>query len=582
LQSEWVFFGYYPARKAASGNLVKPCAINTSAPTPREGGKKQAQEFAMKCSKILIVPVLLFLIRDGLAIQALPQGLPPAQPSTLTLRLNDVLRMMLESNLNVAVARLPPDVTQSATGTYFQPFQPILHVSGTGTRGTTPSVSLLNGAPFLFQLTHSYEAGIGQKLRTGTSYALDVSVNRASSNNLFFLYNPSWFAQMRYAIAQPLLRNLGSGVNGHSIRIAQNTHRISESQFEQQMMDLVEQAQNNYWDYVFTIEDIKVKQESFQLAQKTLEENQTKVTAGVLAPLDVVQAESQVASTQDALIVSTYTSRQNEDQLKKTITNQPDPGLLLAKVTPVDALRRPAPEDLVSITDAIRIALENRPELKQARLAVDSAEIDRAYTKNQTLPVLDVNAAYTQTGLAGIPNLVSPLGGTPIIGGVPGPAGGMTDALRQLVRADYKTYTFGFNLQIPISNKAARSDYDRALSAKKFAQAQVDATAQQIALEVRNAIIRVEMNRAHIETAAKARETAQKTLDAEQKKFDLGVSTLFFVLQDQTNLTIAQTNEVQALVNYTKSLVALDRATGQTLSHNRIVIEKATPRIVLN
>ena len=134
----------------------------------------------------------------------------------------------------------------------------------------------------------------------------------------------------------------------------------------------------------------------------------------------------------------------------------------------------------------------------------------------------------------------------------------------------------------PISNKAARSDYDRALSAKKFAQAQVDATAQQIALEVRNAIIRVEMNRAHIETAAKARETAQKTLDAEQKKFDLGVSTLFFVLQDQTNLTIAQTNEVQALVNYTKSLVALDRATGQTLSHNRIVIEKATPRIVLN
>ena len=122
---------------------------------------------------------------------------------------------------------------------------------------------------------------------------------------------------------------------------------------------------------------MKVKQESVQIAEKTLEENQMKVAAGVLAPLDVVQAESQVANMQDALIVSTYTSRQNEDQLKKTITNQPDPGLLLAKITPVDALRRPAPEDLVSITDAIRIALENRPEMKQARLAVDNAEIDR-------------------------------------------------------------------------------------------------------------------------------------------------------------------------------------------------------------
>jgi len=220
--------------------------------------------------------------------------------------------------------------------------------------------------------------------------------------------------------------------------------------------------------------------------------------------------------------------------------------------------------------------------MKQARLAVDNAEIDRGYTKNQTLPVLDVNAAYTQTGLAGIPNLASPLGGIPIVGVIPGPSGGMSDALRQLVHADYKTYSFGFNLQIPLSNKAARSDYDRALSAKKLAQAQVDGTAQQIALEVRNAMIRVEMNRAHIETAAKARETAQKTLDVEQKKFDLGVSTLFFVLQDQTNLAIAETNEVQALVNYTKSLVALDRATGQTLSRNRIVIEKATPRIASN
>lgn len=536
----------------------------------------------MKGLKIFIVSVLLFLTGEAFASQAPPQGQPQSQPSTLALRLNDVFRMMLESNLSVAVARLPPDVAQSATGTYLQPFQPTLHVSGTGTRGTTPSISLLNGAPFLFQLTHSYEVGIGQRLRTGTSYALDVTMNRATSNNLFFLYNPSWFAQLRYAIAQPLLRNLGSGVNGHSIRIAQNNHRISESQFEQQMMDLVEQAQNNYWDYVFSIEDMKVKQESVQLAEKTLEENQMKVAAGVLAPLDVVQAESQVANMQDALIVSTYTSRQNEDQLKKTITNQPDPGLLLAKITPVDALRRPAPEDLVSITDAIRIALENRPEMKQARLAVDNAEIDRGYTKNQTLPVLDVNAAYTQTGLAGIPNLASPLGGIPIVGVIPGPSGGMSDALRQLVHADYKTYSFGFNLQIPLSNKAARSDYDRALSAKKLAQAQVDGTAQQIALEVRNAMIRVEMNRAHIETAAKARETAQKTLDVEQKKFDLGVSTLFFVLQDQTNLAIAETNEVQALVNYTKSLVALDRATGQTLSRNRIVIEKATPRIASN
>jgi outer membrane protein len=283
-----------------------------------------------------------------------------------------------------------------------------------------------------------------------------------------------------------------------------------------------------------------------------------------------------VASMQDALVVSTYSSRQNEDQLKKTITSQPDPGLILAKLTPVDVLRRPAPGDAIPIEEAIHIALENRPELRQARLIADNAAIDTAYTKNQTLPVLDINAGFTQTGLAGVPNLTSVLGGTTVTGLAPGR---LSDALRQMFGLDYKTYSFGFNFQLPLSNKAADSDYDRALSARKLAKAEMDAIAQQVALEVRNAISRVEMNRAHIESAGKARDLAQKTLEAEQKKYELGVSTLFFVLQDQTSLAIAQTNEVQALVNYTKSLVALDRATGQTLSHNRIEIEKAVPRI---
>src|SRR5213594_1448948 len=142
---------------------------------------------------------------------------------------------------------------------------------------------------------------------------------------------------------------------------------------------------------------------------------------------------------------------------------------------------------------------------------------------------------------------------------------------------NYKTYSLGFNLQIPLSNKAARSDYDRALGTKKLARLQMDAVTQQIALDVRNAMNQVELNRAHIESAGKARELAQKTLDAEQKKYDLGVSTLFFVLQAQTNLAIAQTNEIQAMVNYTKALVGLDRAMGQTLLHNHIALENGNP-----
>jgi outer membrane protein len=529
------------------------------------------KKFSFFCASILLIAVPM--LAAGPTAENAAQF--PVNP--MPLALHDVLRMLLEENLNVAANRLPPQVAQYLIETYFRPYTPTLHISAAGTRGTTPSTSQLNGATSLLQLTHSYNVGVGQTLNTGTSYGVDLFLNRASSNNSFLLYNPSWLGTARISVTQHLLQNRGSIVNDHSIRIAQNNHQISESQFEQQMMDIVAQAESTYWDYVYSIEDMKVKQQSVDLAQKTLADNRTKVEFGIMAPVDLVQAESQVANTQDAMVVSTYSSHQTEDQLKKLITRQSDPGRLQAKLTPIDAMRHPSAMDVVPAEQAIQIALESRPEMKQAELVVKNAVVDTQYTHNQTLPVLDLTAAYTQTGLGGVQRLRSALGGSTVVGLVPG---GIGDALGQVFTPDYKTYSFGFNLQIPLSNKSAKSDYDRAVSSKQLAQAQSDALAQQIALEVRNALNQVEMNRAHIESAGKAREFAQRTLDAEQQKLDLGVSTLFFVLQAQTNLAIAQTNEIQALVNYNKAVVVYDRATGQTLLHNRIEVEHATPRFV--
>lgn len=527
----------------------------------------------MKRFSAVIILFLLLLCRSAGAAAAQNSAVPQS------VTLEDVIRLMLSNNLNISVDRLPPQINQFLIDTFLRPFDPTLHVTANGQRSTTVSTSQLSGAPSLVQLGQSYDVGIGQTLKTGTSYGVDLLMNRNSSNNTFSLFNPSWVGQVRYSVSQHLLQNWGRLPNDHLIRVAQNNQRISESQFEQQLMDLVMQAQDTYWDYVFSLEDIKVKQHSLELAQKTLDNNRKEVEVGVLAPLDVVQAESQVATMQDALVVSTYTSQQTEDGLKKIISNRPDPGLVLAKLSPAEALRRPSAEDTISISQAIQIALENRPEIKQARLALNNADIDTAFTRNQMLPVLDVNAAYTQNGLGGVQRIRSTLGGNTVTGIIPG---GLGDAFSQLFGFGYNSYSFGFNLQIPLSSKAARSDHDRAVAAGQMATVQVDATAQQIALEVRNAMNQVEMNRAHIQSAQKAREFAQQTLDAEQKKFDLGVSTLFFVLQDQTSLAVAETNEIQALVNYTKALVAFDRATGQTLFHNNIEIKDANPRLAAN
>jgi outer membrane protein TolC len=278
----------------------------------------------------------------------------------------------------------------------------------------------------------------------------------------------------------------------------------------------------------------------------------------------------------DALVVSTYTSRQDQDLVKKIISSSADPGRVLAVLSPVDTLRNPSPNDTLPISQEIQIALENRPELKQAQLALNNAVIDTDYTKNQILPTLDVTATYAQNGIGGVQRLRSALGGNTVVGVIPG---GIGDTFGQLFGFGYNTYAAGFSLNIPLSNKAARADHDRAMGTRQMATSQVDAVTQQIALDVRNAMNQVDMNRAHIESARKAREFAEQTLDAEQQKYELGVSTLFFVLQDQTALAVAQTNEIQAMVNYTKALVMLDRATGQTLSHNNIVVQNSTPRM---
>jgi outer membrane protein len=498
------------------------------------------------------------------------------QNGALSITLSDVLRMMLDSNLNVTVDRLPPQITQFLIDTYYRPFDPTLHITATGQKSTTVSTSQLNGATSLEQLTGAYDVGIGQTLMTGTSFGIDMIMNRSSTNNSFSTYNPSWVGQVRYTMTQHLLQNRGRLPADHLIRVARNNQKISGSQFDQQLMDLVTQAENAYWDYVFSLEDIKVKQKSRDLATKTLDDIKSEVEVGTRARLDVVQAEAQLATMDDALVVSTYTSRQDQDLVKKIISSSADPGRVLAVLSPVDTLRNPSPNDTLPISQEIQIALENRPELKQAQLALNNAVIDTEYTKNQILPTLDVTATYAQNGIGGVQRLRSALGGNTVVGIIPG---GIGDTFGQLFGFGYNTYAAGFSLNIPLTNKAARADHDRAVGTRQMATSQVDAVTQQIALDVRNAMNQVDMNRAHIESARKAREFAEQTLDAEQQKYELGVSTLFFVLQDQTALAVAQTNEIQAMVNYTKALVMLDRATGQTLSHNNIVVQNSNPRI---
>ena len=509
------------------------------------------------------------------SVAASPQAIADmVRSGQLPLTMGDLINLILQNNLDVGVNRLSPLSSQYLIDTMYRQFEPTLHLQATVNRNTSPSTSVLAGAANPSTLGGAYTVGFSQSLETGTNVAIDATMNRSSSNNNFSTLNPSWTGSLRYSFTQHLTRDYGRINNTRQIRVAQNNEKISEIQFERQLIDLVAQAQRGYWDLVFSAEDIKVKQRSVDLAQKTYSDNQIQVQIGTLAPIDIVQAESEVANRRVQFVTSTFTEVQTQDQVKKLITSQGDPGTVLAKLMPMQGVRKPDPSDVLAVEQAIKIALENRPEMKQIQLDLENKKIDYEYTKNQLLPTVDLIASYTQSGVAGTKSTTTNgffNTNTPVN---PDLLGGLGTAFGQVFSYNYGGYSAGISVQIPLRNRAAQADNARAATEKRIVENRITAQAQQIALEVRNALTQVDMNKARIEAAQKARELAERRLEAEQKKFDLGASTIRFVLEEQRNVAQAQTDELQSLVNYTKSLVDFDRATGMTLKKNSIEIEK--------
>jgi outer membrane protein len=509
------------------------------------------------------------------ASRAAAQDTLPAmiRNGVIPLTVNDLINITLANNLDIAVDRLSPLLSGYAIDVNNRPFEPTLRLGASVSRDTSRSRTQLTGSGNTSTLSHSYNVGYGQVLKTGADFAIDLNVNRNSTSASLDNFNPGWFTAIRYSFNQPILNGYGRNVNTRAIRIAQNNKTISEVQFETQVIDLMTQAQRTYWDLVFIAEDMKIKRASLQLAEKTLSDNQAQVDAGVMARIDLIQAKSQVAIRNEDLLVSNYTQMQIEDQVKKLLSTQPDPGLVLARLSPTQTVLQPAPGDVLPVADAIRVALENRPELRQTQLQLRNSEIDLDFSKNRLLPTLNFTASYTQNGVGGRQTIRDGFGPTaPIISVTPG---GLTDAFGQLIRSQSGGYSFGFNMQIPITNKAQQAEYAQVVVQKQTIEGNIKAWESRIAVEVRNAITAIEMNKARIETAQISRELAQQQYDAEQRKFELGATTIRIVLEEQRNLEQMQTNEISAKVNYAKSLVDYDRALGITLKKNNVSIDKA-------
>lgn len=533
----------------------------------------------------------------------------------MLLTLEDAISLALENNLDISVQRYAPWIADTAVlraksgqGTAAGSFDPTLTSSFAWDRRSFPvNNPFLSGGGLtqsaLTQYTTDGNLGYQQGFATGTAYSITFNNRRTSTTSASNFLNPSISSSMIFAFQQPLLNGLGFVSNKRGLRLARNNKRIADLTFNNQVIITVSAVQNMYWNLVFAREDVKVKMRSVELAQKLLNDNKRQVEIGTLAPIEVVRAEAEVARTGQDLIVSQTFLLQQQTLLKNAITKNPmQASLLDVELVPTDQIVKPAVVEAAPLVEAVNEAWQNRPDVRQAQIDLENREISRKATRNAMLPTLTLAGQYGGQGLGGnsllttltptgnfAADLNSPLvdaAGAPIlVGGVPAFVGsptstatsmlipgGLGDAWERLFNFEFPNYSVRLDLTIPIRNRAAQADNAQAILEERQSETRLRQLQNNIVVEVRNAQIALEQNRARVDAAQKSRELQERTLDAEQKKYQLGASTIFFVIQAQRDLAQAQSAEVRALADLMIARVEYDRALGRTLQSHSIQI----------
>ena len=465
-----------------------------------------------------------------------------------------------------------------SAGTPIPQFDPSL-VGGVNYAHTTiPQTNILiSGARTLNSNTVGGNLGYTQAFSTGT--ALNVAFNsaRLSSNSARTEYNPFTSGSLGVNISQPLLQGFSISNNRRFIRVAKNEEKISDQLFRQQLLDTLSSVVRLYWDLVSLNEDVRVKRQALELAQKLYEDNKSQVEVGTLAPIEVKRAQAEVARSQEDLTNSTGLVLQQELILKNVLTRRGtvDPIVRSSRIIPSDTIQIPVQEPAQDVSSLLEIAYSNRPDLAQARLQVDNAQILLSGSKNALLPRLDLVASFQNNGLAGDPN--SALQSTGTVPTTPDPAflGGYGSFLSQVLGYKYPSYSVGVNLTLPLRNRVAQADYVRDQIMERQTEARRQQLENQVRLEVEYALQNLERTRAGYDAAVQTRQLQEEALDAERQRYQVGASTTYLVIQEQRDLAQARTTEVVTEGNYAKAKAALDRAIGKTLDTYGISVDEA-------
>lgn len=493
---------------------------------------------------------------------------PPPAAGSQDLRVEEAVARALERNLDIAVERLNPQTFDLSLAGIRATYRPLFNSTlALADQVQLPTNQLVGGTRVENQ-SNSYNTGVSQELPWfGGNVAVSWNNRRLESTSLFNTFNPQYNTTLSAVFTQPLLRDFRTDAIRTQLRVTQINRDISDIQLRATITNTLAAVRNAYWDLVFATRAVEVAQRSLELAEKLVEDNKVRVEVGAMAPIDVVQAEAEAANRRLARTQAEATRQTAELSLKRLIVSGTDDPLWRNQLNPVDVptLER-APLD---IDAAVSAALAKRTDLAQGRRQLEANDVSMRQLRNLTLPALDLLATYGLQGIGGTQFVRSSGVGGQILNTIPG---GFGDALQALGDRSYPNWNLQFQLSYPIGQSATEANYARAKVSVQQTQAQIRQLELQVATEVTNTGLQVRSNLQRVEAAAAARELSERRLEAEQSKFEVGLSTNFFVVQAQRDLLDAQNTELRALSDYRKSLVDFERVQETSLSRAGITI----------
>jgi outer membrane protein TolC len=482
----------------------------------------------------------------------------PAQEGPVkSLSLEEVIDQALKSNLDLQIEMTNPEVAKALLRKSRALFIPTVGLSFRKMSQTTPNASIVTGVDVEKPESVAYLFTLKQQLPIGGSLDVALQNTRYSTNSFDVYINPRYFSQLQFTLSQPLLKNFGLTATRRSIILARHNQDKSLATLRQQVIDLIYQTEEAYWNLAYSHQNLEVKEKSLQLAKDLLKQNETQVKVGISAPLDILTAQAEVAAREGEVLQARSQIQTFEENLRRILNLSQAP----EAIVPADKPRFEPVQ--AEFNDFLEQALAKRPDIEQVRFDLKSKNVDVRYYRNQTLPDLQLTASYYTQGLSG----------TPLKNGVPIPGvvgGDMGDALRDALKRLYENYSIGLQLSIPLANVSSRADLAQAKLSLEQSLLTLKKTESTAYSEVKQIIMDLETNAKIVDATRISRDLAEQKLAAEQKKLAVGLSTNYQVLQYQRDFADARIAELKALIDYSLALSRVGKVLGTTLERHGI------------